>query len=348
MAGGSMFALASLLNTGNAVENRLSVKATVSSSPPLPGLLAFFTVAGGERAVASEVPVLVPAGGSLDLRLDVLIPDDAPLNTRFVLRFDILGAVDENDLPKPMTVEALVMLNQQRSITLESGLMQAGDIPYGTSAMVQINQTSTSTMNENTVVTLSGEEGWQITCDKRLVNASGVVIDFSSGHITPQANQLRCEVLRMAGPLQGELSIESRTVDGFLRSTDVLNISFEAPPAEETMSTTTLIGGGIGALVFIAGLLFVLRGRGNDEEYHDTTEVAPHGPPVSESTSEKAVPAVETAVPLQAGPPASGGPPITTAPPTTAGPPLPEGGLPVGWTQEQWEYYGQQYLDGTL
>ena len=35
------------------------------------------------------------------------------------------------------------------------------------------------------------------------------------------------------------------------------------------MSTTTLIGGGIGALVFIAGLLFVLRGRGNDEEYHE-------------------------------------------------------------------------------
>ena len=352
MAGGSMFALASLLNTGNAVENRLSVEATVSSSPPLPGLLAFFTVEGGDRAVASEVPLLVPAGRSLDLRLDVLIPDDAPLNTRFVLRFDILGAVDENDLPKPMTVEALVMLNQQRSITLEPGLMQAGAIPHGTSGMVQINQTSTSTMNENTVVTLSGEEGWQITCDKRLVNESGVVIEFSSGHITPQSNQLRCEVLKMTGPLQGELSIESTTVDGFLRTTDVLNITFEAPPAEETMSSTTLIGGGIGALLFIAGLMFVLRGRAKDEDVPESTEMrqeaAPHGPPVTENTSEKAVPAVENAVPLQAGPPASSGPPVSTAPPTTAGPPLPEGGLPAGWTQEQWAYYGQQYLDGTL
>ena len=203
-------------------------------------------------------------------------------------------------------------------------------------------------MNENTVITLSGEEGWQITCDKRLVNESGVVIEFSSGHITPQSNQLRCEVLRMTGPLHGELSIESTTVDGFLRTTEVLNITFEAPPAEETMSSTTLIGGGIGALVFIAGLIFVLRGRGNDEEYHETTGMAPHGPPATENTSEKAVPAVESAVPLQAGPPVSSGPPITTAPPTTAGPPLPEGGLPVGWTQEQWAYYGQQYLDGTL
>ena len=27
------------------------------------------------------------------------------------------------------------------------------------------------------------------------------------------------------------------------------------------------------------------------------------------------------------------------------GPPIPESGLPEGWTQEQWQYYGQKYLD---
>ena len=27
------------------------------------------------------------------------------------------------------------------------------------------------------------------------------------------------------------------------------------------------------------------------------------------------------------------------------GPPLPATGLPEGWTMDQWEYYGQQYLD---
>ena len=348
MAGGGMFAQARLTNTGNAVETRLSVKAIVSSSPPLPGLLTFFTVDGGDRAVASEVPLMVPAGGGLDLRLDVLIPDNAPLNTRFVLRFDIIGAVDENDLPQSMTVEALVMLNQQRSVILEPGLMQAGPIPHGTSAMIQINQTSTSTMNENTVVTLSGEEGWQISCDKRLVNASGVNVAFPPGHLTPQSNQLRCEVLKMSGPLEGVLDIEATTVDGYLRSTHVLEISFEAPPAEETMSATTLIGGGIGALVFVAGLLFILRGRANDEDVPESADMRQQGPPVSEITNEKVVPNVDTAVPLQAGPPASTGPPVSTTPSMTAGPPLPEGGLPAGWTQEQWEYYGQQYLDGTL
>jgi len=32
-------------------------------------------------------------------------------------------------------------------------------------------------------------------------------------------------------------------------------------------------------------------------------------------------------------------------PTVSQGPPLPESGLPEGWTMEQWEYYGQQYLD---
>ena len=38
----------------------------------------------------------------------------------------------------------------------------------------------------------------------------------------------------------------------------------------------------------------------------------------------------------------------STAPvaqPVIAGPPLPPGGLPAGWSMEQWQYYGQQYLD---
>ena len=29
----------------------------------------------------------------------------------------------------------------------------------------------------------------------------------------------------------------------------------------------------------------------------------------------------------------------------TGYPPVPQEGLPQGWTLEQWQYYGQQYLD---
>ncbi len=36
---------------------------------------------------------------------------------------------------------------------------------------------------------------------------------------------------------------------------------------------------------------------------------------------------------------------LFTQPVVPAGPPLPATGLPPGWTMEQWQYYGQQYLD---
>ena len=57
-------------------------------------------------------------------------------------------------------------------------------------------------------------------------------------------------------------------------------------------------------------------------------------------------------VPMAA-PPVVESPPETDAPPPvaespSAGPPLPPEGLPAGWTMEQWEHYGQQYLDGQL
>ena len=36
--------------------------------------------------------------------------------------------------------------------------------------------------------------------------------------------------------------------------------------------------------------------------------------------------------------------PVAPAPVTSSGPPLPVGGLPDGWTMEQWEHYGEQWL----
>ena len=55
--------------------------------------------------------------------------------------------------------------------------------------------------------------------------------------------------------------------------------------------------------------------------------------------------------PVAAVAPTAAVPPITAvaqpplAPAVHAGPPLPPGGLPAGWSMEQWVYYGQQYLD---
>ena len=83
-------------------------------------------------------------------------------------------------------------------------------------------------------------------------------------------------------------------------------------------------------LIIIAGLIITIN-KFKDKTLEDNESKPVSGPPIS-------------------------GPPITTqhntnyTPQTTmseTSPPLPETGLPQGWTMEQWEYYGQQYLEMT-
>jgi uncharacterized membrane protein len=342
MAGQTIMAEAIIRNDGNAVENRLSAVARLSSVPPMPGLIAFFSVEGSDQPLASEVSLMVPAAGQQRLQLEVLIPDDAPLNTRFVLEFEILGVVDDEDLPVEMLVQALVILNQQRGLDSSAGIMQIGNVPHGTSAAVQVNLSSISTMNEQVRVTLTAEEGWQTSCNKMLVNQSGLMVDFSPGHIAQQITELQCEVLRMSGPSRGTVTVITSSLDETMSSTHTVEIVFSDPPADETLSSTALLGGGLGGLVFLGAVIFLLRGRASHEEDEEFTSHNQAGPPVSTLQVEKNVPELD-----EKGPDTET---VVVERPTiqSVSPPLPEGGLPPGWTQEQWQYYGQQYLDGTL
>ena len=59
------------------------------------------------------------------------------------------------------------------------------------------------------------------------------------------------------------------------------------------------------------------------------------------------LPGVTGSVP-QGLPPTPAAPPEGLPPaPSQNGPPLPPGGLPPGWTMEQWKHYGQEYLERT-
>ena len=342
MAGQTIMAEAVIRNDGNAVENRLSVVARLSSVPPLPGLIAFFSVEGSDQPLANEVSLMVPAAGQQRLQLEVLLPDDAPLNTRFVLEFEILGVVDDEDLPVEMLVQALVILNQQRGLDSSAGIMNIGNVPHGTSAAVQVNLSSISTMNEQVRVILTGEEGWQTSCNKMLVNQSGLLIDFSPGHVAQQTTELQCEVLRMSGPSRGTVTVTTSSFDETISSTHTVTIVFSDPPADEALSSTALLGGGLGGLVFLGAVILLLRGRASHEEDEEFTSHSQAGPPVSTLQAEKNVPELDETQPDTES--------VDVEGPTiqSASPPLPEGGLPPGWTQEQWQYYGQQYLDGTL
>ena len=346
MAGGTIQAEAVLSNLGNAVEDRLSVVASVSSTPYVPNAIAFFSVGGGDQALDRAFPLVVNAGGEATLMIEVLVPDDAPLNARFVLEFEVIGAVDEDGLPQEMKAQALVIINQQRMIESTASLMDEGPAAHGTSALVQVNLSSMSSLNERIITTVSGEQGWQVSCNKMLVNTSGMVVDLVPGHVTTQTHQHRCEVLRMNGPISGRLSFSVATEDGYYETTHSVPVEFGPEPESSSLGAVTVAAGGGAGLVLIGLVAFLLRRRpasdpeseefqtGPPASVHVESEVSSHQNSVAQTPSGPPVSSQATAEPEAAG--------------ENAGPALPESGLPAGWTEEQWAYYGQQYLDGTL
>ncbi len=101
---------------------------------------------------------------------------------------------------------------------------------------------------------------------------------------------------------------------------------------------TEVIASSIAGVLFIALLSTLLLRKRQQTDQEGLEDIEPRTEPTSN------------------GPPTStAGPPVSnftqheqmTEPTETnsTGPQLPEDGLPPGWTSEQWQYYGQQYLD---
>ena len=103
----------------------------------------------------------------------------------------------------------------------------------------------------------------------------------------------------------------------------------------------------VGVLIVAAllGLMFMRGGRGGLEDVDMKWSEA--SLPVHDAVANSMYGGAQEIFqqPLVAAAPVEAPAPAAVAPAAPAGPPLPEGGLPAGWTMEQWAYYGQQYLD---
>ncbi len=102
---------------------------------------------------------------------------------------------------------------------------------------------------------------------------------------------------------------------------------------------------GVFLLIIVGGvvvLLSILRTEEEEDEYANWGE---EGYEDSLSATYGAV-AAAPSIPASMPTPAPAAAPAPAAPVTQdSTPPLPDGGLPAGWTMEQWKHYGQQWLD---
>ncbi|MCH1529352.1 MAG: hypothetical protein L7S46_06480, partial [Candidatus Poseidoniaceae archaeon] len=182
-------------------------------------------------------------------------------------------------------------------------------------------------------------EGWQLVCNGVLMDANGQNLTFGAGHITPQLQDVPCTLHRLSGQLDGKISFMIASHDGETTWEGAQVYQFEERPVDDASMSVEVVAGGIAVLLaFCLLMVLVLRSRSNEEV---------------DFILEKEIPEE-----IQAGPPTSSGPPVSTsgeqatvapvepeAPTEPPHPPLPVGGLPTGWTMEQWVHYGQQYLD---
>ena len=135
--------------------------------------------------------------------------------------------------------------------------------------------------------------------------------------------------------------------------------SGDASKEESDDTNWMLILAIVGGLIFVAlAIGLMMTRRGGDTKHYETEDAwtqntLPIHDTVANSMYGGAAPIFQQPLPQ---PVAQPQPVIQPQPvaqpviqpvihPVVAGPPLPPGGLPAGWSMEQWQYYGQQYLD---
>lgn len=202
-------------------------------------------------------------------------------------------------------------------------------------------------------MTFTFPSAWAVVCDGigALAPESPAYVSLQAGHIVTAERNIGCTVVQNGGPAMGEMGVTVVTNDGVELVTTSTTLSWDVPVEPEGFSGTVIAFGGGGLLLLVAGITVLMMRRNQDQHLEeDEPRPAPSGPPVAAA----APPAHAAGPPVSSsGPPATGsGPPASVAQTTVVeppmpqhrGPPLPATGLPEGWTMEQWEHYGPQWL----
>jgi hypothetical protein len=332
MVGSTQRLAGTLTNVGNALESSMDIQFELSTSPPTTGVVAFLTAGvGGPTAEEGETLTFpMSAGSSKLIFLDVVIGEEVPLNTRIVITTTVEGGQDlVGDIVR-IEHQNLITVDEQRKVELS--LSNIGNDSIESTGIAWVNLTSFSTQTEDISISFAYPDNWQVMCDGMLT-ASGDVMNTSLPYArnSDSLKDIRCEIQRLGGVYEGEIVLSASTVDGEIEFTETRYLNFVKPSEDNSffasnLNGPTLIASGLGVAILVAILLIIRKQRLGMDEHAEDTFVA--GPPITQQV------VVETAH-------QTGEPDVHSA----TDPPLPPGGLPAGWSMEQWTHYGQQYLD---
>ena len=334
MVGSTVMINGSVMNIGNALESSMDVGFILSTSPPTDNVVAFMTAGVGGPTSENGETLTFPMGAGVTklLFIDVIIGNDVPLNTRIVVTMFAEGGLDEDGNVIRLEHQNLITVDQQRKIDMELSEQGNTTIEQG---LIWFNLTSYSTQTEDVEYSFTYPLEWQIMCDGGLVvRDQSINISLTYSRNTDVTKDIRCDIQRLGGTYAGEVSLTASTHDQTIQFTDSRTYEFEKPVESsgffsENLNGPTIIALGFGIVILLAILLIMRKQR--TEVIEEEPFIA--GPPISQQTT---VETIATQTPVHV---------AETEIDATITPPLPDGGLPVGWSMEQWIHYGQQYLD---
>ena len=322
-------------NFGNVDENELQIFASLSSEDYFLPFTAYMSV--GNTGLAYQLnkyhPLILDKNSSRQVQLDIMIPDDISIGSDIVFDFSVISNTNEF---QPLTHRTNIVVDYIREIHLGLNGNETpvrDDIGY-----LWVNISTDSTLDENYLVTFSLPSGWGLICDSKVIDSNGISIDSELIGSISRQDSILCELINDGDVGQGTVGVTISDSNGIVVANSELNYEFVVSDQESAGLNIPMIGGviSISAILVIVSAVLLMR-RKHEENYDDDTNQSMSGPPIS-------------------------GPPISTVNQSLSSnvsqndsnpqvdamsisPPLPDTGLPPGWTLEQWQYYGQQYLD---
>ena len=334
--GGTASVNISVTNLGNAVDDSFKIMASISSSPPNDELFSFLSIgdSGASRPMNELSTLTMAPGQKMNVTVYVLIPESMKLNSRIVVVFDVIAGDTGDGSPFELNHDVLILVDSQRDLDVELSQKSNDSKVSGIPVSFWVNLSSASSRTESFHLEISKPNEWQIVCLGLLMNETGRTFVFEPGHMTLQTTDVRCELHRLDGPTDGTLAFSVVSDDGVLLWNDEQTFEFQIAQDDQFAVDAEVLATSIAGILFVGILLtLALRKRAHKNGVEDSEHISKEIP---EMLNEEV----------------SRGPPISTttqesisASALGGGPELPPEGLPPDWTMEQWQYYGQQYLD---
>ena len=338
-AGDTVSINGTVMNLGNAPDSDVFIEVTVRSTQDLTEMVTFLSIDDGS-GLALDTPHVIGlgTGSERNFQLDLQVPAAAPLGTRIVVEVKVQGGLDDENRPYTLEMSHLVEVDQRREVGVNWSVPNA-QAALGGSHQLSIEYASSSSFEENLSMTFSYPADWAVVCDGMgaLAPETAAYVSLEAGHIVTVERNIGCTVVQNGGPAMGEIAVTVVTDDGVELVTTSTTLSWDEPVEPEGFNGTVIAFGGGGLLLLVAGITVLLMRRKQDQHLEeDESASTSSGPPVSPSGP----PATST------GPPATVAQAVLAEPPVSQhrGPPLPATGLPEGWSMEQWEHYGHQWL----